>query len=434
MIAFWPAYILTAALLDVAILGQRVMRECGKSRWRQFGEILRIGFGHGLLPRHYYMFELYRETARTRFHEVLHRTETKAFLYGLLTEKSKWVKGVPPFASKQHFAELCLKNNLPAVPILAVAHRGKLAPVASASLILPQADLFLKPSALRGGLGAEIWRYEDGRYCRYGRQQGRGAVATWLLILGTRPSIDFAKALLWRCIASCRAGTALQCEVLDAAGLCRRLEQMPPQIKYLVQPRLRPHAALVGLGLGVLTTVRVLTCTGLDGEVHVTHAVFRMPITRHAVVDNFHAGGIAAAIDIETGRLGRATDLGLRRDSAWYRTHPITGAQIEGRILPWWPEVADLACRAQRAISDRPFVGWDIAILDSGPCLIEGNGRPDIELIQRPYREPLGNSRFGQILAEHVLHKLGPIVGLPRWPGSIADRSTAYHPGEGVTR
>src|SRR5260221_10264369 len=153
MIAFWPAYILTAALLDVAILGQRVMRECGKSRWRQFGEILRTGFSHGLLPRHYYMFELYRETARTRFHEVLHRTETKAFLYGLLTEKSKWVKGVPPFASKQHFAELCLKNNLPAVPILAGAPRGKLAPVGAAGLILPPAGLFFKPKGLRGGFG-----------------------------------------------------------------------------------------------------------------------------------------------------------------------------------------------------------------------------------------------------------------------------------------
>src|SRR5260221_7991332 len=144
MIAFWPAYILTAALLDVAILGQRVMRECGKSRWRQFGEILRIGFGHGLLPRHYYMFELYRETARTRFHEVLHRTETKAFLYGLLTEKSKWVKGVPPFASKQHFAELCLKNNLPAVPNLAGSPPCKVAPSVSARMNRAACGRFFK--------------------------------------------------------------------------------------------------------------------------------------------------------------------------------------------------------------------------------------------------------------------------------------------------
>ncbi|MGH6892554.1 MAG: sugar-transfer associated ATP-grasp domain-containing protein, partial [Dongiaceae bacterium] len=104
---------------------------------------------------------------------------------------------------------------------------------------------------------------------------------------------------------------------------------------------------------------------------------------------------------------GLATDMGLRRDSSWHRTHPVTGARIEGRTLPYWSEVVDLACRAQTAFSDRPFVGWDIAILDSGPCLIEGNGGPDMDIIQRVYREPLGSSPFGRILAEHVCRKFG---------------------------
>src|SRR5260221_11512409 len=48
MIDFCPAYILTAGLLDVAILGQRVTRASGKSRLRQLGAILRSSFTHGL--------------------------------------------------------------------------------------------------------------------------------------------------------------------------------------------------------------------------------------------------------------------------------------------------------------------------------------------------------------------------------------------------
>jgi hypothetical protein len=121
-----------------------------------------------------------------------------------------------------------------------------------------------------------------------------------------------------------------------------------------------------------------------------------------AVVDNIHAGGIAAPVDLATGRLGRATDLGVRVDSAWHARHPVTGAPIEGRILPLWPEALELVKRAHDLIGDRVVVGWDVAILDDGPCLIEGNGKPDVDLIQRPHRAGLGNSRFGELLAHHL--------------------------------
>jgi hypothetical protein len=198
-------------------------------------------------------------------------------------------------------------------------------------------------------------------------------------------------------------------QALDAGQLRRYIEDLPPQLEYMVQPCLRSHRALADLSFGTLTTVRVVTCVGLDGRAEVTHASYRMPMVNNAVVDNFHAGGIAAPIEIATGCLGRATDMGLRSDSTWHARHPLNGAQIDGRILPLWQEVGELACRAHLAFGDRPIVGWDIAILDDGPCLIEGNGRPDVDLIQRPYCQPLGNSRFGQILAEHIAHKRAAI-------------------------
>jgi hypothetical protein len=75
---------------------------------------------------------------------------------------------------------------------------------------------------------------------------------------------------------------------------------------------------------------------------------------------------------------------------------------IEGRFLPLWPETIALACLAHAAFAPRMIVGWDIAITSKGPLLIEGNGAPGIDLIQRAYREPIGNSRAGELIAYHL--------------------------------
>jgi hypothetical protein len=127
-----------------------------------------------------------------------------------------------------------------------------------------------------------------------------------------------------------------------------------------------------------------------------------MPRAR-SPVDNVHAGGIAARVDIPTGRLSKATDLGVRPDSQWHAHHPATGATIEGRVLPFWRETLDLARRAHsEAFGDLLMVGWDIGLTDDGPILVEGNIGPDVDGVQRRSRQPLGQTRLGAALA-HLL-------------------------------
>jgi hypothetical protein len=96
-------------------------------------------------------------------------------------------------------------------------------------------------------------------------------------------------------------------------------------------------------------------------------------------VDNFHAQGMGVAIDMETGKLvGNAID----KDNTEFTHHPTTGVRFDGFQLPCFPEVKDLVLRAALESDKILVVGWDVALSDKGPVIIEGNRRPGFDLVQ----------------------------------------------------
>jgi hypothetical protein len=174
----------------------------------------------------------------------------------------------------------------------------------------------------------------------------------------------------------------------------------------------RLHSAIADLSNGALSTLRILTLRNESGEGEATDAVFRMAVGTNTIVDNFHAGGIAANVDMVTGVLGLATDIGLRPDLGWCDRHPTTGAKIFGRRLPFWEEAIDLVQRGHALFPNRTIIGWDVAILESGPCAVESNGSPDLDIHQRCGGAPLGRARLGELLAFSVEQALAARAAL----------------------
>lgn len=194
-------------------------------------------------------------------------------------------------------------------------------------------------------------------------------------------------------------------QAIAAEVLLERLIDRSRREPLVIQPRLSAHPRLRDVTVGALPTVRVVTCLDEAGEPELIGGVFRMSIGTNRTVDNLHAGGIAAAVDLESGRLSRATNLGTDAHLGWLSLHPDTNAEIEGRALPRWDQVKRIAVDAHRAFADRVVIGWDIAILEDGPILVEGNGNPDMDIIQRFMRVGLRGQRFGQLVAFHLRHR-----------------------------
>jgi hypothetical protein len=349
----WPAGLLGAAAWYVWKNGAITRERCGKSRTAQFLEQVHAYFSAGILPPWYYMFELYDGHADCR--SYLNRFETKQGYYPIIRARRGEIS---PLNDKMAFAEVCREHQLRTIPILATAAAGKVR--LHDGDHLPPCDLFVKPADGRGGKGTERWDHK-GR----ARYQNGGVP-------------------------------------LSEREFRERLGRNSRSAPLIVQPRVTNCNELCELNNDALSTVRIVTCLDESDRAEVIAGVLRMAVGDNHKVDNFHAGGIAAAVDLPTGRLGPASDLGMDSRMGWVDRHPDTGATIRGRVVPYWQDACALARRAHGAFPERAAIGWDIAPTEDGPIIVEGNAAPDFDIVQRMTRSGLAESRLSELLLHHM--------------------------------
>jgi hypothetical protein len=352
-----PLAVLGMMLWFTARNGGPIKARTGRSVRAQLADQIWLYVKAGVLPPWYYVYELHRHPVKRAARSFIQRCECKSGVPALL-------KDIRPPASeltdKVEFARWCDEKKIPTVPVLGVVHENGVVGIRSLDQL--QRDLFVKPVDGKGGRGTERWDYlGEGRH-----RSGDGR------------ELD-TSAMLISIAAASWAGSRI------------------------IQPRIRNHPDLLPLNNDALATVRALTCLDETGNPELLGAVLRMAVGSNHVVDNLHAGGIAAAVDLTTGRLGMASNLGMDCGLGWLDRHPDSDALIVGFRLPDWDEFRSFAESAHRAFSDRIMVGWDIAITPDGLLVVEGNGSPDLDIMQRAYRRGWMTDRLGQLLSHHVV-------------------------------
>ena len=134
-----------------------------------------------------------------------------------------------------------------------------------------------------------------------------------------------------------------------------------------------------------VNSCRILTLR--DGQtVSVIAATFKTS-KGSSFVDNMHADGIGAAVDVKTGVV-----ITEGRDYAnnTFIYHPMTGMVIPGIQLPFWSATLYLVKKAHLLMPESAVLGWDVAFTDNGPIIIEVNGAPGPNIHQFADKKPKG--------------------------------------------
>ena len=139
------------------------------------------------------------------------------------------------------------------------------------------------------------------------------------------------------------------------------------QHQYLVESFITQHPAMASLSPASVNSLRMITF--YDGAtVHVMEAVLR--IGNGAEVDNYARGGMYTVLDEKTGvaKFGA-----FDKYANTFDIHPLTGTPIIGFQVPLYAQVLELLDTTARVVPEIQYVGWDVAIGEHGPIIIEGN-------------------------------------------------------------
>jgi len=172
--------------------------------------------------------------------------------------------------------------------------------------------------------------------------------------------------------------------------------------EYIIENAILQHSKMNKINPYSVNTIRIITIFNTDGDVEILGAILRTSAS-DLPVDNFTMGGVVIGINTETGKLkefgivkyfvkfensaisNTSGYISIKRqleekkkkklikEGKLLYKHPITKISFKDFQLPFWDEVKSMGIQAQKLFNHVKSVGWDIAISDKGPVIIEAN-------------------------------------------------------------
>lgn len=138
----------------------------------------------------------------------------------------------------------------------------------------------------------------------------------------------------------------------------------------LAEEYVQQHPSINALSPSGLNTIRIFSQLDENGDFHCLGA--RLRISVNSPVDNMAAGNLAAPIDEQSGIVnGSAVYSDITKHAV--DSHPVTHQKIVGFQIPFWSETMRMLEEAAKVFPQNRSIGWDVAITEAGPELIEGN-------------------------------------------------------------
>ncbi len=145
----------------------------------------------------------------------------------------------------------------------------------------------------------------------------------------------------------------------------------------VAEPYIRQHPVMAAFNPQAVNIIRFYSVCSPAG------AYLFAPVLTVADRQNISNGSqdaLTAMVDIRSGLV--LTDAVDQNNVADYAAHPITGAVFKGAQIPFWEETLAMMRRAVPLAEKISNVGWDVALTERGPLLIEANTIPGFNTAQ----------------------------------------------------
>ena len=158
----------------------------------------------------------------------------------------------------------------------------------------------------------------------------------------------------------------------------------------IFQEMLKSHKNIYKLcPVKAVQTLRINTYYTLHNEIEYDSYFIKLP-PPNAISDNSYTGCIMVSIDPNTGKLQRTgfTKYGNKIGHQNITSHYNSDIKFENYQIPFWKETKILIKKLHSIFPKLRFIGWDIAITNEGPVVIEGNSVGDIlfeQLVSGPF-------------------------------------------------
>lgn len=158
---------------------------------------------------------------------------------------------------------------------------------------------------------------------------------------------------------------------LDTAKLYKQLLKNK---QYLIEETIIEHPLVHQINDAAVNNIRIVTLLK-DGKVHIICKCLRVSDGKEEAVS---CHDIMSTLDNKGRIIGRTFDDDFRE----YIKHPTTGFAFKDALIPYMEEALEMVKKAALEVPEVRWVGWDCAITEKGPIIIEGNFFPSFGLDQ----------------------------------------------------
>ena len=191
------------------------------------------------------------------------------------------------------------------------------------------------------------------------------------------------------------------CFIINKENLNSQIEKYGSTLlsnSYIFQDCIVQHQKINAINSKAVNTLRIIVYIDGKNIPRIVSSLMRFGVG-NTVTDNAYTGGLYIPINHEEGIIEGIGRKDIAKGGETFTHHPDTNMQLNGFKVPFYNEACELAKMASSYFPNR-IGGWDIAISENGPILIEGNHNPSLHMSDVAYGGYCQHPMIKEILSE----------------------------------